>query len=40
MLCAECFAEQYGSEPDMDNELIWQPGECAQCQRNMIVFSH
>lgn len=39
-LCASCFEDTHGHDPDMGDAdwLIWEPGTCGSCGREMIVF--
>lgn len=39
--CCGCFTTRYGTEPDMGDAdvLTWEPGTCARCGADQIVFA-
>lgn len=31
MLCPKCFQEEFGFDPDMGDDLIFESGQCDKC---------
>lgn len=36
-LCVQCFEDRHGYEPDMGDDVTWEPGDCHGCPRHAVI---